>query len=43
MHLACAYVSCGLTLLILSSLVTGETDITLNTTKNAKSDCTEWY
>lgn len=38
MHLACAYVSCAVTLLILSSLVTGESDITHNATKNAESD-----
>jgi len=38
MHLACPYVNRSLTLLILSSLVTGETDITHDTTKNAESD-----
>jgi len=38
MHLACTYVNCSLTLLILSSLVPGETDFTHDTTKNAKSD-----
>jgi hypothetical protein len=38
MQLACAYVNCGLVLLVLSSFVTGETNTTHSATKNADDE-----